>query len=556
MDESTTSENDYHAIWTGELSLGVGADISPSETHDDIREESHKHPVPPADVQKYFSTPIGEPTMIGEGQEGLTEVDSHPLSFKKIQTNTSWSPAEKQNLKTMMIAGTGWSEIAKEMYCATFAEGGVISSRDSTLPWFCQKEMPRVSHSFQSQSDFILDDAEVQSNSSIVDTSSSDVYRSARSLISSTPSGIAKPPRAKVLAASYYYDLVEQAGLIVPPDEALHWSDRGQHVEYLPSEEVPLTEVSEIYASLKVKVHHVLSRGGVSLARKTVFLKNRLEYPKLLDEVRHLQKLQHQHVIQLIGTYLHGTCRPGKWFSILLYPVADHDLAYHMSHILPINYSDLYVDFPRRHLTDAFQCLSNALHYIHSQGIKHMDIKPKNILVKGGPTGEWTIPTKFYITDFDIARAVQNSEDSRTNGWTACTRMYCSPEVAADEVSRGRSSDIFSMGCVFLEMMTVIVGKTREHFMEFRAEEDDFFYSNLIRVREWIEIVRRSTKSVNFYNLDNTPVEMDDWLNYIRQMLEEGPASRPTAKELVDHFGSHECCHLGREPYVRTETGE
>ncbi|KAL9608575.1 MAG: hypothetical protein Q9167_006608 [Letrouitia subvulpina] len=41
---------------------------------------------------------------------------------KKSRTNTPWSPAEEQRLKTMRDAGNSWSEIAKDMHYADFAE--------------------------------------------------------------------------------------------------------------------------------------------------------------------------------------------------------------------------------------------------------------------------------------------------------------------------------------------------------------------------------------------------------------------------------------------------
>ena len=38
---------------------------------------------------------------------------------KKSRTNTPWSPAEEQRLKTMRDAGNSWSEIAKVVWTAT-----------------------------------------------------------------------------------------------------------------------------------------------------------------------------------------------------------------------------------------------------------------------------------------------------------------------------------------------------------------------------------------------------------------------------------------------------
>ncbi|EAU29786.1 conserved hypothetical protein [Aspergillus terreus NIH2624] len=41
---------------------------------------------------------------------------------KKGRTNTPWTAEEEQRLKTMRDAGRSWSEIAKDMHYAEFAE--------------------------------------------------------------------------------------------------------------------------------------------------------------------------------------------------------------------------------------------------------------------------------------------------------------------------------------------------------------------------------------------------------------------------------------------------
>ncbi|KAI9781274.1 MAG: hypothetical protein M1839_006066 [Geoglossum umbratile] len=50
-------------------------------------------------------------------------VSTSPPAVKKSRTNTPWSPAEEQRLKTMRDAGSSWSEIAKTF--PTRTEGSV-----------------------------------------------------------------------------------------------------------------------------------------------------------------------------------------------------------------------------------------------------------------------------------------------------------------------------------------------------------------------------------------------------------------------------------------------
>ncbi|KAL8758174.1 MAG: hypothetical protein Q9199_001679 [Rusavskia elegans] len=42
-----------------------------------------------------------------------SEISTQPSAPKKSRTNTPWTPAEEQRLKTMRDAGNSWSEIAK-----------------------------------------------------------------------------------------------------------------------------------------------------------------------------------------------------------------------------------------------------------------------------------------------------------------------------------------------------------------------------------------------------------------------------------------------------------
>jgi serine/threonine protein kinase len=105
--------------------------------------------------------------------------------------------------------------------------------------------------------------------------------------------------------------------------------------------------------------------------------------------------------------------------------------------------------------------LARALAFLHEQGIRHKDIKPSNILVHGG---------NVLFTDFGLAFDFTDKEGSTTvsmvNGMTP---RYCAPEVANYE-PRNTSSDIWSLGVVFLEMTAVLKGRTVGYMYEFLEE--------------------------------------------------------------------------------------
>ena len=90
--------------------------------------------------------------------------------------------------------------------------------------------------------------------------------------------------------------------------------------------------------------------------------------------------------------------------------------------------------------------IANCLDYLHEQGIVHRDLKPSNILFRGD--------NNPIITDFGIAKLLQDKADLTQGGGILGSPSYLSPEQAgfAGEVD-GRS-DLYSLGIILFEMLT------------------------------------------------------------------------------------------------------
>jgi ankyrin repeat protein len=363
---------------------------------------------------------------------------------------------------------------------------------------------------------------------------------------------------------SEYKKLMKEKRMILPVLEELNWAGRlpgsGQHVEFGATEKPPLEEICLLGQSLNAEVHKVKCR-RILLARKKMTCGPRFTLKDAILEVEHLQRLRHSHIIQLVGSYTKG-----RTFSILMYPVADYELSQFMAKVEDIIASDVteiqdYMAVVS--LGSFFSCLTSAVTYIHEKTTAHMDIKPRNILIKQHP--RYRFGHQVYIADFGISRHFSPLDHSQTDGPISFTRKYCAPEVF-DQDLHGRPADIFSLGCVFLEMHTVLCRRTLDEFATYHSQDSgtEAFHANLPRVIEWVDQLSMADPIIVF--------EPTSWRSFplpkqhrnnrlissIKRMLSWNASQRPRAhrhsQEL--YFETGACCGSGLETFELDEQGD
>lgn len=365
----------------------------------------------------------------------------------------------------------------------------------------------------------------------------------------------ALPQIVEKLPRSSWYDHLEGRGMIPNPLDEQNWSGRGQHAEFKPDEVdlVPLKAERILGITANAVVESVMCR-RIRLARKTVKCGHHMKREDAVTEVEHLQRLSHFHLIQVIGTYIMG-----KDLSILLYPVTEYNLETFIDLIIELeSTSDGIYHWKCFHLFTFIGCLSNALQYLHTNVTKHMDIKPKNLLVRqtAKDTPLWGT-YRIYIADFGIARAYQSIADSETDSPTFCTRLYAAPEVVEGK-RRGLSADIFSLGCVFLEILATIGWylSGQDMLLELkylRTKNANGYQANIPDVQAWLsrfnDLMGISlSDNAYIWGLVNERFPTEVALpNLMQRMLEPDPSLRPSAFDVAELTSPWCCCRCNTE---------
>lgn len=131
----------------------------------------------------------------------------------------------------------------------------------------------------------------------------------------------------------------------------------------------------------------------------------------------------------------------------------------------------------------------------------------------------------FLFTDFGIAVDFETMTETFTTGSTVRgTRRYYAPEVAYHG-QRGRRSDVYSLGCVFLEIATVLAEKTPED-LDKHLGGDGIFYESYDEIDSWI---------ARLLETENPHVLLV--VEQIRLMLRRDATSRPQAQAVLSGLG-------------------
>jgi len=170
-----------------------------------------------------------------------------------------------------------------------------------------------------------------------------------------------------------------------------------------------------------------------------------------------------------------------------------------------------------------------------------------------------------YVADFGISRPYTQIDAGETDGRTSFTRKYAAPEII-DQETRGLAADIFSLGCVFLEIYTVLWDADVEPYAGNVPQSTIFAHHRLRRLHTSKETMNlswyRLKHALNANNCDNSyQANLDALVRNKRFIWHELPSSalrlviermmsdvvgvRPTAAELKAFTLENPCCGGG-----------
>ena len=100
--------------------------------------------------------------------------------------------------------------------------------------------------------------------------------------------------------------------------------------------------------------------------------------------------------------------------------------------------------------------LVDAVEHAHAHGVLHRDIKPANVHPASGPRARRDeLPVVPRLTDFGLAKVVEEKTSSTLSGVVLGTAEYMAPEQAAGHVERiGPPTDVYALGAVLYQMLT------------------------------------------------------------------------------------------------------
>jgi tRNA A-37 threonylcarbamoyl transferase component Bud32 len=110
--------------------------------------------------------------------------------------------------------------------------------------------------------------------------------------------------------------------------------------------------------------------------------------------------------------------------------------------------------WPPERAAQLVETLALAVQAAHERGIVHRDLKPGNILLAGDSSGASLAAWIPKITDFGLAKQLENQQARTATGAVMGTPSYMAPEQAEGNNQLGPAADVYALGAILYELLT------------------------------------------------------------------------------------------------------
>ncbi|KAI8634453.1 protein kinase [Xylariaceae sp. FL1651] len=357
----------------------------------------------------------------------------------------------------------------------------------------------------------------------------------------------------------------------------VRYIDKGEHVVYQDDDLVPVCLVDKRPG---LSIHNVVDRIELPNKPGQVFLRRRfaigtspgmVSNENLLNEINCIKNLQNDHLESYYSSYVHQGSA---------YVIFSHTSDFNLKTLLsttPGPLKSLAKQDRRRTVMNWVHCLTDTLCYIHKKGRSHGNIKPSTILFCSDNNIFYTNMSRlsaealikaseksiFDRESYDFAAPEQwyrpSASAHRRTMVTQQSPSSTSSESTTFSISRGgldvsnpasvlhapnphlnpQAADIFSLGCVILELISLQMKRATRSFASHRAAKhklagrggavlDSSFHQNLGQVESWMAgLAKDAAKKDDPIFRGITPM-----LHIVARMLSVLPHERPTAPEV------------------------
>jgi serine/threonine protein kinase len=378
--------------------------------------------------------------------------------------------------------------------------------------------------------------------------------------------------------------------------------DEGVHVDYAPNEVLPLEYVMGLPPAVSLqhwsRVHRPKRPNDIYVRRK--FPLGNPDSPvayemEFIMDVESARMVEHEHIAPVWASYT----AKGTGYTLTNF-VGQHTLRTFIDHRNPAQYQKLPKPERRYLVLGWLHCLADAVATLHQMGFCHSSIRPSNILIDERNNIAFSDigsletfqkdkkpdPMEVYVYSAPEAQAKSQDGDLNSPAPPPVVGTGRKPSVASKGSSTSSNSngsqrqklskmppndfsafnfgfrkikptpqprsrmhdtekaDIFSLGCIFLELLTFMLKKKPHDFTKHRSSKqkiniggrtsrtDPSFHANLENIETWMKIIEDGSSQQE----DDAFRAVPHILNLIRSMLSRAPSIRPSARDVRDRL--------------------